>query len=83
MHDGESATLIIAIIGALIVWTSSIVAMISWLNGKFRFLEQVIYKEDAKIGKRISRIIVRTQRLEAKSFGVTHSGEFESESEAD
>lgn len=81
MHD--TATLILAIVGAIIVWTSSVVAMVSWLAGKFRSVEVLIYREGEKINKRVDRHVVRLQRLEAKTFGVTHSGEFENGNGAD
>lgn len=73
----EAATLIIAIIGAVIVWTTSVVAMVSWLTGKFRHVEVQIYREGDKLKRIVNRHSVRLQRLEADTFGVTHSGEFE------
>lgn len=77
MH--ETATLIIAVIGALIVWTSSVVAMVSWLASKFRNVEKQIYREGDKIMYRVGRQAVRIQRLEAKTFGVTYTGDVESD----
>lgn len=75
----EPATLIVAIIGALIVWTTSVITLSMWLASKFRFLESTIYREMDKHRKEDDRQFNyqgrRIQRVELKVFGFTHSGE--------
>lgn len=73
MHD--TATLTLAIIGALMTWTGSVIALVMWLTGKFRSLERTIYHEmdkhrredDRQFGSQGTRI----QRLEIRAFGFT------------
>lgn len=66
--DRDGALILIAIIGAVLTWTASIVSLVMWLTGKFRSLEAAIYRETNRLGTRV-------QRLELKVFGFTHSGE--------
>lgn len=73
MHD--TATLILAIIGAVLTWTASILALAVWLTGKFRDLEKTIYREDAKHRERMDSELRdhrdRIQILELTALGVT------------
>lgn len=75
MHD--TATLIITIIGAIIVYTTSVVAMVSWLNTKFRTLEQTMYKEFDKRreanDRKFGYVLTKIQRLNLKIFGFTEN----------
>jgi hypothetical protein len=74
----ELAQLILAIFSALLVWTVTVVSAMLWLSAKFRQLEQTIYREIEKrrreLDPLISDLYTRTQRLEFKVFGFTHSG---------
>lgn len=74
----ELAQLILAIFSALLVWTVTVVSAMLWLSSKFRQLEQTIYREIEKrrreLDPLISDLYTRTQRLEFKVFGFTHSG---------
>jgi hypothetical protein len=69
----EATNLILAIFGAIMVWTSSIVGAVLWLSGKFRGVEQTIYKEMDKLRREVEarhyNINTRIQRLEIKLFG--------------
>ena len=69
----EAANLVLAIFGAIMVWTTSIIGGIIWLNGKFRSLEKAIYIESDKLRReyehRLYNQNTRTQRLEIKVFG--------------
>lgn len=71
----ETATLVLAIIGAVIVWTTSIIGGIIWLTGKFRGLERALYRETDKHRRENDALftnhLVRIQRLEIKAFGFT------------
>lgn len=69
MHD--TATLILAIIGSVITWTGSVIALVLWLVGKFRHLEKAIYKESQKHKTSLTNLTTRVQRLEIKLFGFT------------
>lgn len=69
----DNATLILAIIGAVIIWTSSVVALVAWLHIKFDYLKSTIYREmdkhrredDANFREHRARLY----RLELKEFG--------------
>lgn len=69
--------LTVAIIGALITWTGSVVSLVMWLTGRFRTLEKIIYQEmdrhrredDVQFRAHGTKI----QRLELKAFGFTQS----------
>lgn len=71
----EVAQLVLAIIGSIIVWTTSIVGGVIWLTGKFRALEKIIYREMDKHRKEDDVHFyahgTRLQRLEIKAFGFT------------
>lgn len=73
MHD--TATLILAIIGALILWTTSVISLVGWLLGRFRSIEKIIYVEMEKSRRanteRFEELITRVYRLELKAFGFT------------
>lgn len=76
MH--EATQLILAILGFALLWTTTVVGVVVWLESKFRRLEKLFYKElythteedDSKFENHGRRI----QRLEIKSFGFTHAG---------
>lgn len=66
----DVAQLVLAIIGAVIIWTTSIIGGMIWLTNKFRNLEKTIYKE---IGRVSYNHDTRIQRLEYKAFGFSGS----------
>lgn len=67
--------LIVAIIGLVITWTGSVIALVVWLTGKFRYLEKAIYREMDKHRReddhQFNAHTTRIQRLEIKAFGFT------------
>lgn len=73
MHDTASLTL--AIIGAILTWTASVISLVIWLTGKFRSLEKSFYTEldrrRTSNDLRFEKITTRVQRLEIKAFGFT------------
>lgn len=73
MHD--TATLILAIVGALILWTTSVISLVAWLLGKFRSVETKVYIEAEKSRRdntnKFEELITRVYRLELKAFGFT------------
>lgn len=69
----EVPQLILAIIGAVVVWTTSIIGGMIWLTGKFRHLEKTIYREAAKHSVTLYAHNTRIQRLEIKAFGFSGS----------
>lgn len=73
----ESGTLTVSIIGALILWTTTVASLALWLAGKFRQLEQLIYREMSKHqhedDQQFRRHELRLQRLELKAFNFTES----------
>lgn len=74
----DIAQLILAILSAMLVWTVTIISAMLWLSAKFRQVEQTIYQEMDKRRREMDPLIRdlynRTQRLEFKVFGFTHSG---------
>ncbi len=76
MHD--TTTLVLTIIGALLTWTITMVSLASWLSGKFRDLERLVYREMDKHRREDDRQFhrhgVKIQRLELKTFGFTGNG---------
>lgn len=72
---GTTVDLVVAIFGAVMVWTSSIIGGIIWLSAKFRGLEKTIYREMDKLRResntRFYSHDTRIQRLEIKTFGFT------------
>jgi hypothetical protein len=69
----ESAMLIIAICGALLTWTVSVVSLVVWLTGKFRSLEVMMYSEMNKRDQRAQMLHDRLMVLELRVMGVTES----------
>lgn len=71
----EVANLVLAILGAVLVWTTSVIGGMIWLNGKFRSLEGTIYRESEKLRREYDGKFyhhnTRIQRLEIKAFGFT------------
>jgi len=65
----DVAQLVLAIIGAVIVWTTSIVGGVIWLMSWFRRLEKTIYRESAKHSAVLYHYDTRIRRLETKAFG--------------
>lgn len=69
----ETADLILTILGAILVWTTSIIGGMIWLNAKFRGVEQTVYREAAKLRHEFDakhyNLNTRTQRLELRLFG--------------
>lgn len=76
MH--ETATLTLAIIGAVITWTASIISLVIWLTSKFRYLEKTIYREMDKHRRDDDAMFryqgTKIQRLEIGVFGFTNEG---------
>lgn len=75
----DHASLILAIIGSVLTYTVSIIALVNWLNGKFREVEKLIYRETQKHRREnddeLEDHAIRIQRLELKAFGFTNSGQ--------
>jgi len=71
----EITQLILAIIGAILVWTTSIIGGMVWLTGRFRMLEASIHRESNKNRQMFEAQLhlhsSRIQRLEIKAFGFT------------
>ncbi len=71
----EVANLVLAILGAVLVWTTSVIGGMIWLNGKFRNIEKAIYRESEKLRReydgKFNGHNTRIQRLEIKAFGFT------------
>lgn len=69
----ETADLILTILGAILVWTTSVIGGMLWLNAKFRGIEKTVYREAARLRHdfeaRHYNLNTRTQRLELKLFG--------------
>lgn len=73
MHD--SVSLILAIFGALLTWTATVATLTFWLAGRFRYLEQLIYREQHKLDLKYAEIF-KEQRdritvIELKVLGVS------------
>lgn len=49
MLVNETVSLTLAILGALLTWTGTIVTLTMWLAGRFRHLEALIYREQKKL----------------------------------
>lgn len=71
----DTAMLALAIIGAVITWTTSIVLLVLWLTNKFRSLEKALYREMDKHRReddvQFNGHSRKLQRLEIKVFGFT------------
>ncbi len=71
----DAAMLVLAIIGFMLTWTTSIVCLVVWLTTKFRDLEKVMYREMDKHRIEDDRQFriqgTKIQRLELKAFGFT------------
>lgn len=71
----EQVMLVLAIGGAVITWTASVISLVVWLTGKFRSLEKVIYREMDKHRREDDDQFkiqgTKIQRLEIKAFGFT------------
>jgi hypothetical protein len=69
----ETADLVLAILGAILVWTTSVIGGMIWLNGKFRSIEQTVYKEATRLRHEFDvkhySLNTRIMRLEMKGFG--------------
>lgn len=75
----ETATLVLAIVGALFTWTSTVVVVVVWLNSQFNKQREMFYKEARRVEDKIDTFIGeyagRVQRLELLVTGSTLSGE--------
>lgn len=73
MHD--TSMLILAIVGSVLTWTGSIIALVIWLTTKFRDLEKLVYREGDKHRREDAVQFklhgTKIQRLELKAFGFT------------
>ena len=71
----ESISLGLAIFGAVLIWTTSIIGGIIWLGVKFRDVEKTIYREMYKLRREYEIKYythnTRIQRLEIRAFGFT------------
>lgn len=71
----ESISLGLAIFGAVLIWTTSVIGGMVWLNAKFRSHESILYRELAKLRRELAAMNysynTRIQRLEIKAFGFT------------
>lgn len=69
----ESLTVTLALFGAILTWTTTVVGLVVWLNGKFRYVEKTIYREmDKHRGeddRQFEDLRTRALRLEIKTFG--------------
>lgn len=70
----DTAMLVLAIGGALVTWTASVVSLVIWLTGKFRSIEVMMYTEMNKRDQRAQMLHDRLMILELKVLGVTESG---------
>lgn len=73
--NSETINLVLALFGATVTWTITVVSACFWLAGKFRVMEAQIFIEANKIkGSFMSRhynLDRRVQRLEIGQFGMT------------
>ncbi len=76
----ESAPLIVAIIGTLIIWTTTVASLSLWLASRFRSLEKLIYHEQNKLDQKYMALFKdhsdRIMVLELKRNGVTKSDRY-------
>lgn len=74
----EVVSLILAIFGAVLVWTTTIVTLTFWLATKFRAVEGTIYREMKKLDDKYAATMKdhhdRMMVLELKAFGSTVAG---------
>jgi hypothetical protein len=67
--------LILAIIGSVMTWTGSVIAIVLWLSGRFRHIEITLYRELNKhrteIDTQIHDLRNRIIHLELKATGVS------------
>lgn len=67
--------IVIAIASFAMVWTSSIIAGVIWLESRFRRVEGIFYKEldshKTEVDEKFANHSQRVQRLELKAFGFT------------
>lgn len=73
----EGITIVLSILGAIVTWTGTVVALVLWLTGKFRDLEKSFYRE-MDLHRREDNTLFsdhgnRLQRLELKEFGFTQN----------
>lgn len=71
----DTPMLVLAIFGAIMVWTTSVIGGIIWLNTKFRSIETIVYRELEKYRNRYDTHLyandTRLQRVELRLFGFT------------
>ncbi len=71
----STASLTLAILSALLIYTGSVISLVLWLSNRFRALERTLYKEldrrrTLSEGK-FFQLGTKIQRLEIKAFGFT------------
>ncbi len=73
----DNAGLGLSLVGFMLTWTTSVVLLATWLAGKFRGLEKIIYHEMEKHrvedDRQFRTLSTKIQRLEIKAFGFTES----------
>lgn len=69
----ENVSLLFAVFGAFILWTTTVAGVVLWLATRFRSLEAAIYKETRRVEDKLDKVETRTQRVELKVFGFTHT----------
>lgn len=73
----ESITVSLAIIGALLTWTVTVVAAVSWISSKLNKHEHLVYRENTKTRDMLKKVLDqhsgRIMRLELARFGATVS----------
>lgn len=78
--SNDTVGIFLAIAGALLTWTASVIGAIMWLSAKFNAGERLVFKENAKTREMLGRVLNqhagRIMRLEVTTYGSTLSGKF-------
>lgn len=74
MINIETATFVITVIGAVLVWTTSVIGGVLWLNMKFGKIEKLVFREIHKVDVENQSQNMRIQRLELRTFGFIEVG---------
>lgn len=76
--SSELANMLLAVIVAVVSWTSTIAALTWFISGKFRAMEQLVYRkineERARTDTQLNDHTLRIYRLEYKVDGYTVLG---------
>lgn len=71
----EAANIIIAILGAILLWTVTVVGVTLWINTKFNTHERLVFRENMKTREMLQRVLTqhsgRIMRLELHNYGST------------